>query len=208
MSDHDNRHGAESHEWGEVVTPASPRRPGPGDIIATSGIRGAPEPLVGDDASTPLEEDEPEGVIPPSPLWAMKEKRHIQWHLLPAHERHDRIRECIGSGDEALYVIDDGRHHAMVGRRVGDAGGGCEYCLVGRVLRERADDLRLQRVPAADAFGGAEQLTLCGVAVEEEVTSSNVFDVARYENLEDVPSEYLPGSPFLHFTEALEITAY
>ncbi len=209
MSNHDEEQGADPHEWGEALTPASTRRPGPGDIIVpTGGLRGAPEPLVGNPESTPLEEDEPEGIIPPSPLWAMKEKRHIQWHLLPAHERHDRLRDCIGSGEEAVYVIDDGRHHATVGRRVGASGAGCEYCLVGRVRRERVDELRLVRVPATDVFDGAEDLTLCGIAVQEAITSSNVFDVARYENLAAVPTEYLPGSPFIHFTEDLEITAY
>ena len=74
------------HEWGEAV-PIASGTPKPGDIITQSGLAIAPEPLVGHDVSTQLEEDEPERTIPPGPLWAMKERRHIQWHLLPAHER-------------------------------------------------------------------------------------------------------------------------
>jgi hypothetical protein len=70
------------HEWGKAV-PATSGPPKPGDIITESGSAIAPEPLVGHDVSTPLDEDEPEHTIPPGPLWAMKERRHIQWHLLP-----------------------------------------------------------------------------------------------------------------------------
>jgi hypothetical protein len=194
------------HKWGEAVTSPSSQRPESGDIIISPGLLGAPEPLVGPDASTPLEEDEPEGIIPPSPLWAMKDKRHIQWHLLPAHERHDRIRECLGSGDEAVYVIDDGRHHVTIGRRVGNTPDGCEYCLVGRLPREHYEGLRGGTVPTNEAFGEATEIVLCGVADEEDVVSSNVFDVARYGTLADVPPDYLPGAAFIRFAEDLEIT--
>ena len=85
----DREQSEQVHEWGEAV-PASSGRPKPGDIITESGLAMAPGPLVGHDVSTPLEEDEPEHTIPPAPLWAMKERRHTQWHLLPVHERHDR----------------------------------------------------------------------------------------------------------------------
>ena len=138
----------------------------------------------------------------------MKEKRHIQWHLLPAHERHDRLRDCIGSGEEAVYVIDDGRHHATVGRRVGATGpvvstassGGCDV--------NGSTSFDSFGCPPPTCSTAPKNLTLCGIAVQEAITSSNVFDVARYENLAAVPTEYLPGSPFIHFTEDLEITAY
>jgi hypothetical protein len=195
------------HEWGEAVISSS-QRAEPGDIILSPSLTGALEPLVGRDESTPLEEGEPEGIIPPNPLWALKERRHIQWHLLPAHERHDRVRECIGSGDDAIYVIDDGRHHAMFGRRVGATEDGCEYCLVGRLPLERYEELRQHRLPGSEAFNSASEIALCGVAVEDGVASSNVFDVARYESIDEVPHEYLPGTPFIHFAQDLDITAY
>ena len=71
----DEQQGEQVHEWGEAV-PASSGRPKPGDIITESGLAMAPGPLVGQDVSTPLEEDETEHTIPPGPLWAMKERRH------------------------------------------------------------------------------------------------------------------------------------
>jgi hypothetical protein len=198
--------GDETHEWGEAVTQSSLRRPQPGDIIISSDLATPPEPLVGSVESTPLEDDEPEGIIPPSPLWAMKDRRHIQWHLLPAHERHDRIRDRVGSGDEAVYVIDDGHHHATLGRRVGRSPDPCEYCLVGRVPLEYYQQLRRHEIPTTKAFDQAREIALCGVADEENVASSIVFDVSRYESIEDVPREYLPGAPFINFSEDLEIT--
>jgi len=198
----------ETHEWGEAIPSSDTRRPEPGDIILNPELKTAPEPLVGDDVSTPLEEDEPEGLIPPCPLWAMKEKRHVQWHLLPSHQRHDRLRDRLGTGSDALYVIDDGRQHATVGRLVGATNDGCEYCLIGRISRERYIELRDEIVPREEAFRAASDIALCGVAVEEGITSSNVFDVARYASVTEVPGEYLPGAPFIRFADDLEITAY
>ena len=71
--------------------------------------------------ATPLEEDEPEGTVPPSPLWAMKERAHGGIHVFghPA-----RIRARAGEGDAAVFAIDDGPHHCMIGRRVGATGDG------------------------------------------------------------------------------------
>lgn len=178
--------------------------PRPGDIDLPGGLR-ASEPLVGSGASSPLEEDEPEGTIPPCPLWAMKQRRHIQWHLLPTHDRHARIREAIGSGDETIYVIDDGRHHVMLGRRVGAARGEVEYCLIGRVEHEVYDGLRQGRIPLDSAFDTATELVLCGVAVEEDIRSSNIFDVERFESIDDVPAEYRAGAAFLQLQEDLDI---
>jgi hypothetical protein len=194
-------------EWGEAV-PASSGHAGPGDIITESGLAIAPEPLVGHDVSNPLEEEEPEHTIPPGPLWAMKDRRHIQWHLLPAHERHERIRECLEADDYTLYCIDDGPHHAMIGRCVGGSPSGCEYTLLGRITRQRYEELRDEVVLLANCFDTAAEMGLCGVVVEEGILSSNVFDVATYGSIDDVPEEYRPGSPFHNFPQDLEITAY
>jgi hypothetical protein len=203
----DGEQNEQVHEWG-VAVPASSGHAEPGDIITESGLAIAPEPLVGQDVSTPLEEEEPEHTIPPGPLWAMKERRHIQWHLLPAHERHERIRECLEADDYTLYCIDDGPHHAMIGRRVGDSPSGCEYTLLGRITRQRYEELRDEVVLLVDCFDTATEMGLCGVAVEENILSSNVFDVATYESIDDVPEDYRPGSPFHHFPQDLEIIAY
>jgi hypothetical protein len=201
----DGQHDEEAHEYGQAV-PASKGHPKPGDIITESGFSIAPGPLVGHDVSTPLEEDEPEGTIPPGTLWALKERRHIQWHLLPVHERHDRIRECLDADDYTLYCIDDGRHHAMIGRRVGVSPTGCEYTLLGRVTRQRYEELRDEVVRLEHCFDTATELCLCGVAIEEDIRSSNVFDVALYDSIDDIPEDYRPGSPFQQFTRELEIT--
>ena len=195
------------HEFGEAV-PISSGTPKPGDIITQSGLAIAPEPLVGHDVSTQLEEDEPEHTIPPGPLWAMKERRHIQWHLLPAHERHERIRECLDADDYTLYCIDDGGHHAMIARRVGVSPSGCEYALIGRISRQRYEELRDEVVLLVNCFDTATEIRLCGIAVEEDIRSSNVFEVANYDSIDDVPGDYRPGSPFHHFGQDLEITAY
>ena len=196
-----------SEEWGKLTDPSSTEPVKPGDLVLEPGVARVPQPLVGSDESTPLEEDEPEGTVPPSPLWAMKDRRHTQWHLLPSHERHERVRDCVGSGDEAVYVIDDGRHHAMFGHRVGAHGDEVEYCLIGRVPRQRYEDLKAGRVAPRAAFDGAEELTLCGVAVAESILSSNIFDVEHYSAAGDIPAAYLPGAPYLALDEDLDITA-
>jgi hypothetical protein len=189
-------------KWGESVEGTSDVQAEPGDIVV-----GAREPIVGSDVSTPLEEHESDGPVPPGPLWAMKERRHIQWHLLPKGDRHEQLRDCVGFGDDAIYVIDDGRSHAMVSRRVGAVSAECEYCLIGRVHRDVADELHSGALPTGGAFDSAMELALCGVAIEENILSSNVFDVSRYESIADVPSEYRPGAPFLELTEVLEVTS-
>jgi hypothetical protein len=193
--------------WGRAVS-AESGSPHPGDIIVQYGQPIAAEPLVGSDESSPLGEDEPEHTIPPAPLWAMKDHRHVQWHLLASHERHDRIRECLELDDWTLYCIDDGRHDAMIARRVGMSPSGCEYVLIGRVTRRTYEDLRDEVVMLANAFDTATEIRLCGVDVEEDVKSSVVSDVALYQSIDEVPAEYRPGSPFQHFHRELEITAY
>jgi hypothetical protein len=185
--------------------PLGSRPPRPGEIVLPTGLI-APEPIVGTGASSPLEEDEPEGTIPPCPLWPMKERRHIQWHLLPTHDRHTRVRDVVGAGDDTVYVIDDGPHHVMLGRRVGEVRGEVEYCLLGRVDLAIYEELRAGRLQAMNAFDTAHELALCGVAVEEDIRSSNIFDVMRFRAFSDVPAEYRPGAPFLNLDEDLDIS--
>lgn len=192
--------------WGEAVTTAV-STPQPGDLAVSAGLGIAQGPLVGTGDSTPLEEDEPEGVVPPSPLWAMKMRRHVQWHLLPAHERHDRVRDAVGAGDDTVYVIDDGRHHVMFGHRVGAVPGEVEYALVGRAHRDRYDALVAGQLAPRRAFDDATDLVLCGTAVEEAVVASNLFEVANYGSAADVPAEYLPGAPYIEFTGNRDLTA-
>jgi hypothetical protein len=208
MSESDEHQPDEPHQWGEAVTASSGARVEPGDIIIDPDLALSPEPVVGDDVSTPLEEDEPEGIIPPSPLWAMKDRRHVQWHLLPSHTRHERLRLALGTDDGTIYVIDDGHSHAMVGRRVGASPSGCQYALVGRITMETFEQLQQHTTPLTEAFSDAAEISLCGAVVEERILSSNIFDVARYDGIADVPPAYRPGAPFNQFPDDLEITAY
>jgi len=191
-----------------AVVAGSGERPHPGDIVIDANLGIAPEPLVGADISTALDEDEESTTIPSGALWAMKARRHTQWHLLPSSERHQRLRETFGTGDEELFAIDDGRHHAMISRRIGSVGGDVEYSLLGRMTREHLGALQAGTVPLSAAFDEATEITLCGTAIELGVESSNVFDVARYGSADDIPSEYLPGSPLLSLRSPLEITIY
>jgi hypothetical protein len=137
--------------------------------------------------------------IPPAPLWAMKTRMHSLRRLEPGEE--GGIRQRLGSGDEALYFIDDGPDHCMVGRRVGQAPDGCVYCLVARISLDRYVDIVDGDVELTDAFSDARDISLCGV-FEADQTASNVLLVQHYRRPRDVPDDYLPPSPYLEFTDS------
>ena len=143
--------------------------------------------------ATPLEEDEPEGVVPPSPLWAMKERRHEQWPHLFGHP--DRIRARLGAGDATVYVIDDGKRHCMIGRPVGATGDGCVYSLVARITRDTYDTLASGSIDARRAFLSASEAGLSGTADAPGV--SNIFDVDFYRHAEEIPVG-VPATGSLH----------
>jgi hypothetical protein len=153
--------------------------------------------------STPLDEEEPEGTIPPAPLWAMKDRRHF--FGLPGHGDADRVRACLGQGDGAVYFIDDGRNHCMVGRRVGVSPERLTYCLIGRVTLERYLKSANGEVSPAESFSEAHDIELCGV-FEDETMVSEVIAVEHFRHLDDVPSEYLPPNPFIEFEDDLPIS--
>lgn len=192
----------EREEYGKAVSPGE--SPAPGDIIKDGETLIAPEPLVGTGASTPLD-DEPESTIPRPVLWVMKDRRHIQWHLLPRHEQHEQLRVTLGHGDETVFAIDDGAHHATIARLVGSAPGNVEYVLVGRIARKGLENLQASS-SAKHAFDEASELGLAGVSVDESIESSNIFDVARYGSSVEIPGTYLPGNKVHRFSEDLEIT--
>ena len=155
-------------------------------------------PVTAPENATPLSEDEPEGVIPPSPLWAMKERRHEQWF----HVGHPgRIRACVGEGDAAVYIIDDGSLHCMIGRRVGATDDGCVYSLVARVAHSTFDSLLSGAIDGRQAFLDAHEAGLSGTVDQPGV--SNVFDVDYYRHGGEIPAEYLPPSPFIEFATDL-----
>ncbi len=155
-------------------------------------------PVTAPENATPLEEDEPEGVIPPSPLWSMKERRHEQWFHLGHPER---IRDRVGVDDAAVYVIDDGSHHCMIGRRVGATRDGCVYSLVARVAKATYQSLVAGEISGHDAFLASTEAGLSGTVEDPGV--ANVFDVDFYQHSSDIPPEYLPPSPFIEFAQDL-----
>jgi hypothetical protein len=170
-----------------------------GQLHFAAGTQGLTFPVTAPADATPLEEEEPEGTIPPSPLWAMKERRHEQWPHLFGHP--DRIRARLGSGDATVYVIDDGKHHCMIGRPVGATDDGCIYSLVARIGKATYESLVAGSVDARQAFLAGTDAGLSGTVDTPGV--ANVFDVDFYQHAADIPGEYLPPSPFIEFAEDL-----
>ncbi|MGO9027162.1 MAG: hypothetical protein ACLQOZ_00825 [Acidimicrobiales bacterium] len=169
-----------------------------GQLHFTPESVGSTDPIAAPTDATPLEEDEPEGTVPPSPLWAMKDHRHEQWVMF-GHA--DRIRQRFGDGDGAVYVIDDGKHHCMIGRRVGATLDGVVYSLVARVDRPTYESLASGQLSGADAFARSHEAGL--VATAEGTGLSNVFDIEHYQHPGEIPPEYLPPQPFHEFARDL-----
>ncbi len=186
------------------VRPESWNPPGVDDGFSPGPI-GVGEPLPEPDQSSPLEDDEPEGTIPACPLWAMKDRRHVQWSEIVGFPPK-RIRDVFGNGDDTVYLIDDGHHHVIVGRKVGTVRDGCQYGLVGRAPISVYEGLRAGQLRASAAFDEARDMALCGVDVDENDKASDIFVVRAYGEVSAVPSDYLPGRPAVDFPEALPIS--
>ncbi len=173
-------------------------------ILGRPASGSAGEPLPEPEESTPLEEHEPEGTIPPVPLWAMKDRRHVQWSEIVGFPP-ERVREAFGEGDDAVYVIEDGHNHVMVGRYVGVVLDGSQYALVGRAPKSVLEGLRSAELQAVHAFDEAHQVTLCGVDIDEGDKASDIFVVQFYDTASAVPQDYLPGRPLIEFTSPLPL---
>lgn len=169
-----------------------------GQLHFTPESVGSTNPISAPVDATPLEEDEPEGIIPPSPLWAMKDKRHEQWVMF-GHA--DRLRKRFGTDDATVYVIDDGKHHCMIGRRVGATLDGCIYSLVARIDRVTYVSLEADAITAQDAFARSREPALVATAEGDGV--SNLFDVDNYRHPDDIPVQYLPPHAFIEFAHDL-----
>jgi hypothetical protein len=163
--------------------------------LYSPGLMASPTPVFMPKASTPLGEDAGDGVIPPFALWAMKYRRHV--HLLSKAEVD--IRDRFGTGNHTVYVIDDGRKHCMVGRKVGTSPDGCAYSLIGRITMEEYEEL-VDGGMTDDIFVDADQLSLCAV-FEAADAVSNVSLVQSFTTIDEVPGEYLPPSPEMEFTD-------
>jgi hypothetical protein len=182
----------------EFEPTGGPPRPLPVAGGLTLGAFGTPPLVFVPSSSTPLAEDDPESPIPPAALWAMKYRRHL--HLRLGRREQERLRSCLGEGDGAVYVIDDGGNHVMVSRLVGMDEEGSTYCLVGRIGEEAYDRYAAGEAAAERIFAESRELALCSVFAAPDAVS-NVVVSETYSSVDEVPTEYLPPNPFLAFTE-------
>ena len=149
--------------------------------------------------STPLDADTPNGeTIPLAVLWAMKARKHHHRPLDP--EEPGYVHSVLGDADSALYFVDDGDEHCMMGRLVGQSFDGLEYCLVARIPTHIYEDLRNGDTPVTQAFSDARDICLCSVFKDER--TSDVSIVQHYGHVADIPLEYLPPSPSIEFTDS------
>jgi hypothetical protein len=180
----------------------SPEGLGASPISSVSGLSpsaiGVFPLLVDPGVSTPLEADMPtEETIPVTLFWAMKDRKHHHRLFEPTEPGY--VRSRLGDDDSALYFVDDGGDHCMIGRLVGHSSDGCEYCLVARISTYRYDELRDGDVTVDQSFSDAHDISLCCVFKDDR--TSNVIVVQHYDHAAAIPAEYLPPSPFIEFTD-------
>jgi hypothetical protein len=185
--------GSEVHDWGVPPPPDS-------TVFRESHSEAVNPDGLADDypraqTDSPTSDTEAAAAISSAVLIAMENWRHSS----SVTESHDSklIGYCLGSGDAAIYAIDDGKDHSMIGRAVGQDDDGCIYCLVARITLDRFEELSGGDDHLELAFADARDISLSSVFEADDV--SNVVLVQRYKRIEDVPSEYRPPSPFLRF---------
>jgi hypothetical protein len=187
-------------EWSDPIGPersaASHAPPATDDTAPSTGD--AP-PATGDTPPGPSEDD-----LAVAVLGAMHNRMHSNHRLAPGEDGY--IRHTVGDGDDAVLVIDDGPDHCMVGHAVGQAPDDCFYALVARIALDQYADVLSGDLDPTELFTDARDISLCGVVVEEDEVS-NVFLVQHYRRVRAVPADYLPGSPFLEFTDDPDVEA-
>ncbi len=148
--------------------------------------------------STPFEEDE-DGNIPAPVLWVMKYRR--RGHLPFSRHDGEPIRLQLGTGDDAVFAMDDGAKRAMVARLVGVDPEGLQYVLVGRITVQELSRYLDDGATTRDIFDTAKDLCLCSV-YEATDAVSNIVPVETYQSANDIPEEFLPSEPYLHFEDS------
>ena len=141
-------------------------------------------PLVGQDVSTPLEEDEPERAIPGlARCRAMKERRHAQWHLL-AGPRAARADPGVPGGStttpSTASTTGGSPRHDRPPRSASSPERVPSTSLAGPDLpAQRYEELRDEVVPLVDCYSTRPPRCGCaGWPSRRTSRSSNVFDVA------------------------------
>ncbi len=196
---------SETHNWAAAQPYTAP-------AWAGKDLDEPPEaepPVAGNPAAAGDENDE--SLVASHVELAMKILQHHQVRADP--DQQDHHLHCFGSGDAALYAIEDGVKRLIIGRGVGRDGEGCIYCLVGTSSPALLATLNAGEVAPTEAFDDAAELTLCSVFQADHAPLrhfrltalnrpvSNVVLVRHYKRIRDVPVEYRPGQPFLQFTD-------
>ncbi len=159
--------------------------------------RGSTTPIFVPSKSTPLEEeDDADAQIPAAALWAMKYRRHLRF----GRRDDDFFRVVLGESADPIYVLDDGASHRMIGRKVGVDEMGLTYYLVGRMTLDDYEQRVVNRRNVAGIFSEADDLSFCSV-YEARDAVSNVLLIEEYRGIDDVPTDYLPMSPLISFSD-------
>jgi hypothetical protein len=155
--------------------------------------------VLGDDASEDeVADDEDAEEIPFLVMAAMRDRMHARRLSPPDDPNH--VEESLGTAEDDLHVVDDGPDHCMIGRSVGFTPDGCVYVLVARLSRYGYEQLRDGDMALTDAFADARDVNLCAV-YESDGIVQNIAQIRRFYDPDDVPSEFLPPSPFLEFSD-------
>lgn len=164
--------------------------------LLSRGLTGNPDPVLVPKQSTPLEDANDEGLLPPYALWSMKYLRHGGFLSRSEWE----IRDRFGDGPNTVYVIDDDRKNCLMSRMVGEDSDGTMYCLIARIGVASYEQL-IDGASPQTIFAGARDLRHCAV-FEALGAVSNVSVVESFDNCDEVPSEYLPPHPPVEFEGA------
>jgi hypothetical protein len=145
------------------------------------------------------DDDLDDDVIPALLRVALKDRMHTRRFSAPDDPGH--VDTVLGTGADAVAVVDDGPDHCMIGRPVGRSSDGCLYVLVARISFYGYEQLRDGEIPLVDAYADGRDISLVGL-FEVDDTVENVMVVQHYRRADRVPDDYLPPSPFLEFDEA------
>jgi len=151
-----------------------------------------------DDSVDDARPDAGDDDIPVLVLAAMRDRMHSRRFSDPDDAGH--VRVTVGTGDDAIHVVDDGPDRCMIGRVVGRAPDGCVYCLVARIALFGYEQLRDGDMAPVDAFSDSRDISLCGV-FEVDGIVENIALVRHFRHGQKVPAEYLPTHPFLEFVD-------
>jgi hypothetical protein len=156
--------------------------------IYSAGWLGHPTPVFVPKQSTPLANECDDETLPRFAAWSMKYLQRT--HLFSRAEME--VRATFGEGLHTVYVMDDGRKHCLISRKVGSGTDGSTYCLVAQITVASYEAL-VDGASTQETFSKATGFSLCSVfEAEDDDAPSNVLVVETYRSVSDVPATYLP----------------